>query len=272
VYKFRIIDKDEELGYTLYKRDLWTQDIDYIINANIYEYDMKGAGLNLIKYYELLDSQTIEYLESLPKHVRTIVIGDMCKDDKELNRELNGKAFSNMRKKFFIANDIKEHQILAIKKDAIFLVNKVCEKTEFRNVEFALKNRYTSFHKFSNIEFYYRNSGRILDVKGIKDEKIPPHEDYMYKFLKDIFNLLETSSNDRIISKIKQFTKFYKSRQLEYQYYRELNSDSYYSLFAGKDDKIFKSEEYLTGFEIDISFNYKNYILPLIQRFFTLKS
>jgi hypothetical protein len=231
---------------------------------------MKTAGLNLIKYYELLDEQTIEYLESLPKKIQTITIGDMSRKDRELNRNL-AESFSKMRKKFFIANDIKEHQILAIKKDAIFLVNRICEKTSFKNVEFAMKNRYTSFHKFANIEFFYRNSGRILDVKGIKDEKLPPHEDYMCKFLKDVFNLLETSSNERVISKIKQFTKFYKSRELEHQYYRELNSDAYYSLFAGKDDQLFKSEEYLLGFDIDISFNYTNYILPLIQRFFTLK-
>jgi hypothetical protein len=269
--KVRLIDKDEDLGYTLYKRDLWTQNIDYIINANIYEYDMKGAGLNLIKYYELLDDQTIEYLGSLPKHMRDVVIGNMSGKDKELNRGLS-EAFTNMRKKFFLSNEIKEHQILAIKHDAIFLVNKTCDKTTFRNVEFAVKNRYTSFHKFVNIEFFYRNSGRNLDIKGIKDWKIPPHDDYMCKFLKDIFNLLETSSNDRIISKLKQFSKFYKKKELEYQYYRELNSDSYYSLFAGKDDKLFKSDEYLLGFDIDISYNYLNYILPLIQRFFTLKS
>jgi hypothetical protein len=269
--RVRSIDKDEELGYTLYKRDLWTQNIDYIINANIYEYDMKGAGLNLIKYYELLDEQTIKYLEELPKYIQNVTIGDMRKADKELNRNL-GEAFIKMRKKFFIANDIKEHQILAIKKDAIFLVNKACDKTSFRNVEFVMKHKYTSFHKFSNIEFFYRNSGRVLDIKGINDLKIPPHDEYMCKFLKDIFNLLETSSNDRIISKLKQFSKFYKNKELEHQFYRELNSDCYYSLFTGKEDQIFKSEDYLLGFDIDISYNYINYILPLIQRFFTIKS
>lgn len=269
--KVRIIDKDEDLGYTLYKRDLWTQNIDYIINANIYEYDMRGAGINLIKYYELLNDDIIEHLETLPKKIRDITIGEMRKKDKDLNRGLS-EAFTKMRKKFFLANDIKEHQILSIKMDAIFLVNKSCNKTTFKNMEFVVKNRYTSFHKFGNIEFFYRNSGRILDVKGIKDEKIPLHDEYMCKFLKDMFNLLETSSNDRIISKLKQFTKFYKGRELEHQYYRELNSDSYYSLFAGKDVRIFKSDEYLLGFDIDISFNYLTYILPLIQRFFTIKS
>lgn len=265
----RLIDKDKDLGYTLYKRDLWTQDIDYIINANIYEYDMKNAGLNLIKYYELLDSQTIEYLEAMPKHARTIQIGQMMRDNKTLNRDLS-ESFSKMRKKFFVANNIKEHQILSIKKDAIFLVNKACEETKFKNVEFVLKNRYTSFHRFSNIEFYYRNRGKVLDVKGIREEKLESHKDYMCKFLKDIFNLLETSSNDRIISKLKQFSKFYKSRSLEFQYYRELNPDSYYTLMTD-DGKSFKSENYLTGFDIDISYNYIVYILPLIQRFFTLR-
>mgnify|MGYP001388216780 CR=1 FL=1 len=260
---------DKDIGYSIYKNDIWTRDIDYIINANIYEYDMKNAGFNLIKYYELLDKKTIDNLESLPKNIRNIQIGLLMKENKDFNNKLT-QSFRKMRKTFLFSNQVKEHQILSIKKDAIYLVNKACENTKFKNVEFVLKNRYTSFHKFSNIEFYYRNKGQVLDVKGIKDDKLEPHKDYMCKFLKDIFNLLETSSNERIVSKLKHFSKFYKSRKLEYQYYRELNSDSYYSLIVDGSRTI-KSETYITGFDIDISYNYMTYILPLIQRFFDIK-
>mgnify|MGYP001354243572 FL=1 len=267
--RIRIVRNDDEIDNILYKRDLWTRDIDYIISANIYEYDIKSANLNLAIYYDLLDKETTKYLETLPKNVRNIEVGNLMRDDKFLNKELS-KSFARMRKEFFKANDIKEHQVLSIKKDAVFLVNKPCENTKFRNVEFVLANKYTSFHKINGIEFYYRNKGKVLDIKGIKDEVLPLHKDYMCKFLIDIFNLLETSSNERIVSKLKTFIKLYKSKKLEYGYYREFNPDSYFSLIMDEGN-VFKSENYLTGFDIDISYNYIWFILPLVQRFFTLK-
>jgi len=126
---------DLTLDNKLWKRDLYVQDIDYIINSNIYEYDIKRAGFNLIQYYELLDDKTIEYLASLQKDEQTRRIGLLRRDDVQLNKELS-KAFENMRKKFFIDNKIKDHQVLSIKKDAIFIINKVCEKCSYRNIEF----------------------------------------------------------------------------------------------------------------------------------------
>lgn len=256
---------DLTLDNKLWKRDLYVQDIDYIINSNIYEYDIKRAGFNLIQYYELLDDKTIEYLASLQKDEQTRRIGLLRRDDVQLNKELS-KAFENMRKKFFIDNKIKDHQVLSIKKDAIFIINKVCEKCSYRNIEFILKNRYTSFHKFNNIEFYYRNTTKDIAIKGINDLKLKNHKDYMLSFLIDIFNSLEVSSNDRTVYKLKKFASLYKTNQLPIEYYRELNSDSLFNLVV--DNKNIKADDYIKGFEIDKSHNYIMYILKLIQRFF----
>jgi hypothetical protein len=260
----------KEIDNTLYKKDNYTQDVDYVINSNIFEYDMRNAGFSLVKFYDLLPQYTIDDLETFSKDTINVKIGLLQIDNPKFSKRLV-TAFSDMRKLFFEENSIKETQVLSVKKDAIFLVNKTCDKLRFKNVEFALKNRYTSFHKFSRVELYYRNKSKILDIKGV-GSKISLHEDYMVKFLKDIFNTLETSDNSRVITKIKKFVSDYKDRSLPIQYYRELNSDSMYSLFIDdNNDKIIKSEETIKGFDIDISYNYVNYILPLIQRFFFSK-
>lgn len=265
----KILKKDI-LDHSLWKRDTYLQDIDYIINSNIYEYDMKNAGYNLAIYYGLLDNKMIDYLEGLTKQDRTIQIGMLMRDNKGFRRNLS-EAFSDMRRKFFINNNIQRDQILSIKKDAIFLINTTCDKTKFRNVEFVMKNRYTSFHKFDRIEFFYRNRSREVAVKGIRDEKLEYHKDGMLSFLTDIFHLLETSDNSRVVSKIKKFASMYKKMELPIDFYRELNSGSMFTLTIDSTDTKIQSIDYIQGFGIDHSFNYMMYILRLIQRFFFLK-
>lgn len=257
----------DRIDHELWKADKYLQDIDYIIGANIYEYDMKNAGYNLAIYYGLLDEDTLAYLGTLTKEERTIRIGILQRDIPGFAKALLN-AFAEMRKRFFIDNGIEEHHILSIKKDAVFLINKQCDKTVYRNVEFVLKHRYTSYHRFSGFEYYFRNKGRELAVKGVNDEKLPLHEDYMLKFLKEIFVLLETSDNKRVVSRVKKFASQYKRLELDVGYYRELNAGSMYTLRMPGRDVSINSISYMEGFDIDHTFNYMTYILALIQRFF----
>jgi hypothetical protein len=268
--KIKLIEKNI-LDHDLWKRDLYLQDIDYIIGANIYEYDMKNAGYNLSIKYELLDQATLDYLGTLTKEERTIRIGLLMRDHSVYRKSLTA-SFAKMRKRFFIDNEIAEHHVLSIKKDAIFLINKSCDQTKFGSVEFVLKNRYTSFHRFDNLEFYYRNTGKTLHVKGIKDENLPYHEEFMLTFLKDVFALLETSDNKTIVSKIKKFASMYKNRKLANGFYRELNPHSMYTLKLDSKDTTVQSMDYINGFEIRHSYNYMTFILRLIQRFFFINN
>jgi len=262
--KIKLIENNK-LDHKLWEKDLYTQKIDYIINSIINEYDMKRAGFNLSIYYGLLDDNIIKYLSLLPKDEQTRRIGLIRRDDRDFNKRLS-KAFKDMRERFFIDNNIQEKHVLSIKKDAIFLINKTCDKTTYRNIEFILKNKYTSFHRFDKMEFYYKNNNRKLDVKGIKDEKLILHKKYMLSFLKDVFHTLEVSSNERVIYRIKKFASQYKTRMLSKEYYRELNSDSAFSLMVN--DTNIKAIEYIDGYDIDYSYNYMTYILKLIQRYF----
>ena len=42
------------------------RDIDYLLNTDIREYDLKSAGLSLIKQFKLLPQNDIAYLDKIP--------------------------------------------------------------------------------------------------------------------------------------------------------------------------------------------------------------
>jgi hypothetical protein len=256
----------------LYKRDLYTTgEYDYIISKKIFEYDITQAGWNLCKYYELLPESKLKILSKMSKTEKHIQIGKYERDDREFNKNLT-KSFSNIRKLFIEENDIDDSNILAIRKDAIFIIGKKCNNLKFGNVEFVLKNVYSSYHKFNNIELYYNCKKNILDVKGINNNVLYLHENFM-NFLKHSFKLLEYNNKDQFIKFIKNFTYDYKLKNLDVSFYREFNPRSVYNI---KNPKL-NSRVFSFGLthidknlldEVDISYNYMRYILPIIQRYY----
>lgn len=248
--------------YLYEKHNYLNKDIEYLINNEITEYDIKSAGFNLIKKYNLLDNKRIEHLESLSKKRRQITIGLYQRDNLEFRNALNEK-FVEIRKIFFESNDLKDDEILSIKKDAIVTLRK-CFYTEFDNIEFADKNVYSSYFYINNFEIYINE--KDIHLKGISDSKLKLHEDYMLDFLHKLFRMIETSSNKKyIINNIKEFISFYKSKMLHIGYYRELNADSLYKLDMDFLDEHVGLEWTKSLDNIDISYNYLRYIVPIIN-------
>lgn len=248
----------------LYEHDKYRNiNIPYLISNEIIEYDISSAGYNISKYYKLLDDSTLDRLGRMEKKHRHIQIGLLCRDNPEYNEKLK-QAFVNIRKEFFIANNIVDDDVLSIKKDAIFLLKGV-NNTTFGNVEFVEKNIYTSYYYINKKEFY--SSMNKLDVKGISDENLEPHREYLLDFMHSIFKMAETTDSKYVIKELSAFIDAYKSRQLDTEYYRELN-----------DDGLFRLHNTYIGFplgleyigddnQINISYNFMNYIRPLIEIF-----
>lgn len=258
----------------LYERDIYTiPDTDFLISKTINEYDIRSAGYNLIIYFKLLPKSMIEYLSGLSKSDRHVQIGIFERNDREFAKKLT-KSFADIRKIFFDENNLDDDNIISIKKDAIFTIGRECQKTKFNNIEFIKKNKYSSFHKFDNIEMYYRSSKNILDIKGIRDELLYQHEMYFISFLKRVFKLIEFNDQKTFISFMKRFIMDYKNRNLDIRYYRELSPESLYVI---NEDIVGRSDYFKAGIEnisydminnINISYNYKKYILPIMQRFY----
>lgn len=241
--------------------------ITEIVNEDIIEYDMKSAELSMIKQYGALDSDTIILLESLPKLERNIKIGKLKKKNKNLIKDMN-EGYKHYRKLFVEHNNLSDDDIISIKKDAIF-TTKRCKYTDFDLIKFDEKNKYTSYYYFpsiSRIELYYNKNK--LDVKGIRDENLQGHKDYMCSFFSRYAYMNEMTSKTNLIKFINEFSYFYRTRQLDKNYYREFNATSKFRLYeqVGGQDVAVDYVEDIDVEEINILYNFFAYIQPLIER------
>ena len=250
---------------TLYKQDKYlNKDIEYLIGNEIIEYDIKEAGFNIIKCFNLLSQTEINRLEKMSKQERKIEIGLMQNRQRDLKDKLKN-GFVECRRIFMNTNNLDEDSILSIKKDALFIL-KPCVHTKFKNIEFVEKNTYTSYYYLNKLEFYY-NDDRV-DVKGINDNKLELHRNGFLMFLQDLFRCKETEDDLITLKFIKEFSYEYKKFMLPVEFYRELSKDSLYR-FKRKflDDNIYIndiSDEYAKEL-LDIHYNFTHYIIPFMK-------
>lgn len=247
----------------LYERDTFlNHNIPFLFNKEITEYDMKDAGFSLTKEFKLLDSDIIKMLTSMDKVKRKIKMGKIQSSDYEYKENIK-KAFVEARRMFFVLNDIDDKDVISIKKDAI-ITSKHCKVTSVgKYIEFRPKNMYSSFIQLPNrIELYYNPSQ--LDVKGIGDDKLELHKDFMIKFLKMYFRKMETEPSEEVIEFCKRFIDRYKHLELEVGYYREFNSLSVFNI-PNDDGIIYNDYWEHSKKDIDIQYNFFNVLLKIIQ-------
>jgi hypothetical protein len=222
---------------------------------------MKSAGYNLSKAYKLLPEDKLEELGRLKKDRRSIEIGNIQRANSEYKERLK-QAFEEARRMFFEANDLQADEIISIKKDAIF-TTKYCNNTQFLDyIEFRPKNEYSSYIRLNKkIELYY--SDLQLDIKGLGDEVIKYHKDYMISFIRLFFQKMETEDSATVLGFMRRFIDRYKRRELPIGYYRRFDRDPIFDTF---DDNI-KFYEYWEDQkeDLDISFNYMEVLIKLIK-------
>lgn len=241
---------------TFAQKDSWTNaTIPFLFNRQIIEYDMKRAGLSLIKEYQLLPKETIKKIESYrSKHEQDVIIGRMERTNKELVKAKK-EAFTAAREQFYRLNDLEETDILDVRKDAIF-VTRNCPHNKFGEyIEFRPKNVYSSFLRVGKrkIELFYC-APDIIDVKGIKDEIVPLHKDGMLTFFTIFIRKMETGNTIDAIRYLRRMIDHYKNLELPLDYYREFDQGSSYRSIRNEtveewwDDRVS---------ELDISYNYQ---------------
>lgn len=236
------------------------KDIQYLKNVSISEWDIHSAGLSVIKYYKLLPEDMISSLEKMDKHSRTVKEGKLQKENKELAKKIVD-GLAKVRLAFGVANKINANQVLSIKKDALFLINSTVSQPSIGNTfVFREKGRYTSYINLNNKEFYLSVDGS-LDVKGLSSDVKEYQKNY---FLKDICGMLKSGEKldaDRLYLMLKTYRSKYLNRQLDIETYRDLTSGRFH---VGKYELESVSQDMIN--DIDISQNYLNYIVPLINK------
>lgn len=244
------------------KRDQFlNKGIAYLINDTIYEYDIHSANTSIMKYYGLADDRVISELTHLPKSKRVKKIGIMQKN-KEFANALS-EAFAKIRKEFFDANSLELNDIISVKKDAVF-TRKKCQVTTFGNVEFVIKNQYSSFIQLPRLELYYRED--TLDVKGIDDSKLELHKDGIMAFLKEFFRRAETLEKSGVLRFLRRYASHYKLWECDLSDYREFNADSMYTVL-GTDDRFTEYWDDKVR-DLNIMYNWTNVIIPITMMMF----
>lgn len=209
------------------KHNYLNKDIDYINNMSIIEYDMKNAGINILRHNNIISQSEYDKLNELPKLEKNILVGKFLKNNKDINNFLINE-FVNVRKELFELNDIDDSSVLSIKKDAIYLVDKVLHTTKLNDFyEFKSKNEYTSYININGKEHYFNDFSGVLDVKGYLTGVKERQDQYMFKFLRNILKNNSFKNKDRVFIDLIEFKDDFINCRLENEYYYDLYLGSY---------------------------------------------
>lgn len=214
----------------LYEYINYDAGINTLISAYIREYDISKANINVLYKYGVIDKETYNRCLCMEKLEREIFIGKLQKQNPK-SVEVLQKGIIEAKRRLFLANNIKPEEVLCIKNDAVFLINKILKETKFDNIEFLNKNIYTSYMKIDKIEFYYYlNTIReieVLDIKGISQNIQNYHKKYLIAFIKDIFRTLQTFGAVKAIQKFNSFMNDYLNLRMDLGYYMDLDKRCY---------------------------------------------
>ena len=209
--------------------------IDYLINTYIREYDIRKAGPSALLVGGCISKQQYDWICSLPRQERQIQTGLLSKNNPEFEK-VKKQVIMDARKEFITQNNIGDENILSIKNDAIYIIDKSPAYTSFfnGNIEFIPKNIYTSFYRYNRTEMYYSFDSMInkeqLDIKNIGDDKLEYHKEYILDFLMYLFNIVQSSQIVQAIQSLQNIINEYVSLQLPLGFYREFNSRSAFKI------------------------------------------
>lgn len=217
----------------LWKNVNYISGLKYITSSFIREYDISKANISILRSKGVIDQQFYEKLKVASRDERQVTIGLLERENKEVSKILN-EGIIEAKRILFVSNQIEDHEVLAIKNDAVFTINKFLTQTKINDlVEFKLKNTFTSFMKLNKIEIYYGcnkiNNQESIQIKGL-GKNTYLHDEFMTDFIIYIMSCLETGDLTNAISSFNNFYNEYINRKLNIGYYREYNARSGYRI------------------------------------------
>lgn len=212
----------------LYQKTNYTASISYLTNIFIREYDISKANINVLYSKGILDEKTYRFLHDAPRMTRQVYVGKLEKDKEILHVLQDG--IREARQNLFEANQIEDHEVLAIKNDAIYIINRPLKVTKFGLIDFKNKNIYTTYLGLDYLEIYYYYNAvekkEIIDVKGINDDTLVLHKDFFLDFLKDTLFTLQMNGPEYALDLVRNFYRSYITLQLPVGYYRKFDATS----------------------------------------------
>lgn len=254
----------------LYRKTNYRTPLPLVVNT-IIEYDLKSANISALRSSGKVSDKLLNKLSSMTKLEREKAVGRMIRKDKEFYKIIKN-GIRNARMMLFEENGVQDNDVLSIKNDAVFIVGRKLQNTEFGSYHFIPKNTYAAYmYLDQQIELYYDSRKRTVTFKGLGESVIEEqdHKDGMIQFFTTVMQYICNGRRDRLRKYLIDFVNRYKSMDLPVHYYREFNADNIYRteisiqtygfnlISASESDK-----EYINGI-----YNYTRYILPIVRTF-----
>ena len=244
-----------------------------LINCQITEYDIESGNTSMMRHYQLVDEDTINHLERMPKEERVISVGLLQRNNREFAKMLEA-SFNKSVDQFLAQNDLdKDVDVLSIRKDAVFVVNKPVNHPNIgKHIHFRPKHIYHAAILLNRWHFFFEKNKPVKVDFFINEEKdpnraIPKLREGIMDFLREFVEVCESSNMNRslIYPWLKDFCTAYKEKRLDLEYYREFTPDALFHINDGDGSTYMEDvPDYLIE-DLDISFNYRNIIVPLCQ-------
>lgn len=225
----------------LWQKANYRSDIQFLIDTNIYEYDISKANISVLRDANVLSEEEYQYYYQAPKNIREIAIGKLQGRNPEVTSILKN-GITNARRIFQESNNIKDSEILAIRNDSMTIIGRPAEYLNATDrVAFRMSGFYTSFYKINYQDYFYMydvvNQTEDLAIKGLGDKGIELHKYYMLEFLLELFYSAQIEGVKTAIMLLQMFYNNYISRLLDINYYRELNPQSMFKLLFSDQHK-----------------------------------
>jgi hypothetical protein len=215
------------------KHNYLNKSIAYLKNNVIREYDMVNAGINILRYNNVLSQEDYDKLNSMEKLEKNVLVGKFLRDNPDINEALTNE-FINVRKMLFEANDINDDDILSIKKDAFFIINKKMPNLQLNEFyQFKEKNRYIGYMNLDGKEFYHKGNKRSLDIKGFSKVVKEHHVNFLFKDLEELMFLDMKDEKNLVFERLIQLKYNFVKRQLDNGYYLDVSQGKYLFESAG---------------------------------------
>ena len=262
----------------LWERVRYSAPIDFILDTHIVEYDITKANISILLDKGVINRKDYNRYYAMDKHSREVAIGLMQLKVNGVSNILK-EGITEARKRLFDILSLNETNVLSINNDAVY-----CIFNEFNierdyidvgpHVKFIKKGVYRSYYRFGrNKEFFYSydpiSRVELLDIKGLGEESIALHRDYIVKVLKDLFYIAITQGPKVALEALKSFYHSYISMELSVEYYRRLDSESLYDLKLNTPYSYYRANNLLIRDKRLIDPSYNAGVLNTLARYYT---
>lgn len=218
----------------LYQEKNYTINLNYLFNNYIREYDISKANISVLYSKGVINEELYNKLYMADRMQRQVYIGKAMQRNPEIQEILN-EGIIEYKQKFFEANNITDDDIVSIKNDAVFILNKIPTILTFDKVTFVHKNTYTSFMRINELEFYYGDcfGQEVIDIKGIKDTDLETYHMAFLNIIITFFEYIQRSGPSLALQYITQIIHRYLNLELPIQIYRRFRSSNDYIISSG---------------------------------------